>query len=138
VGSLAVEDAPLLLDTVAFIYWHAGSTRLGKRARKAMMAALERPVYVSAVTALEISTKVRLGKLHVPAQLLSDFQYVVGADGFRLLDLDAKAAIDAGRFESNHRDPFDRLIAAQAVATGGVVVTNDEVFGSEFEIEVLW
>ena len=137
-GSVAVDDTPLLLDTVAFIFWHAGSARLGKRARKAMMAALERPVFVSAVTAFEISTKVRLGKLHVPAQLLTDFQYVVEADVFRLLDLDAQAAVNAGRFESNHRDPFDRLIAAQAVATGGAVVTNDEVFGTEFEVEVFW
>jgi len=138
VGSVAVEQSPLLLDTVAFIFWHADSPRLGKRARKAMLAALDRPVYVSAVTAFEIATKVRLGKLHVPPQLLNDFRYVVEADGFRLLDLDADAAVQGGTFESNHRDPFDRLLAAQAIAMECEVVTNDVLFGPEFGVDVLW
>ena len=137
-GAVAVEESPLLLDTVAFLFWHAGSSRLGKNARKAMLGALERTVYVSSITAFEIATKARLGKLQVPEQLLADFRYLVDSDGFRLLDLDADAAIRAGRFESKHRDPFDRLLAAQAIATGCAVVTNDALFGSEFEVEVVW
>ena len=103
-----------------------------------MLAALERTIYVSSITAFEIATKARLGKLQVPDQLLADFRYFVESDGFQMLDLNADAAIRAGRFESRHRDPFDRLIAAQAIATGSVVVTNNSLFGSEFEVEVMW
>jgi len=130
--------APLLLDTVAFIYWHADSPRLGTRARAALLDAMTRPIFVSAVSAFEISTKVRLGKLHVPAAILSDFQYVVEADGFRLLDLDAPAAAQAGGLESPHRDPFDRLLAAQALTRDLAIVTNDPVFASDFGVPVLW
>lgn len=128
---------PLLLDTVAFIFWHADSPRLSSSARGAMLEALQRPIYVSAASAFEIATKVRLGKLTVPPAILNDFAYVVEADGFRLLDIDAAAAIRAGQLASLHRDPFDRLIGAQALAINGAVVTNDEAF-AELGVEMFW
>ena len=77
-------------------------------------------------------------RLTVPSALLTDFQYVVEADGFRLLDLDAPAAVLAGQLASAHRDPFDRLIAAQALTRGLTVVTLDQVFAGEFGVPVLW
>lgn len=128
---------PLLLDTVAFIFWHADSPRLSLSARGAMKNALQRPIYVSAASAFEIATKVRVGKLTVPPAILNDFAYVVEADGFRLLDIDAASAIRAGQLTSLHRDPFDRLIGAQALAINGAVVTNDEAF-AELGVEVFW
>ncbi len=128
---------PLLLDTVAFIFWHADSPRLSASARRAMLEAPERAIYVSAASAFEISTKVRLGKLTVPPALLHDFAYVVEADGFRLLDIDSASAIRAGQLASLHRDPFDRLIAAQSLAITAAVVTNDEAF-AELGAEVFW
>lgn len=129
--------APLLLDTVAFILWHADSPRLSAAVRRALLEAPEREIYVSAASAFEISTKVRLGKLSVPPALLIDFAYVVQADGFRLLDIDSAAAIRAGQLESVHRDPFDRLIAAQARMIQGAVATNDNAF-RELGVEVFW
>lgn len=134
---MTAPDRPLLLDTVAFIFWHADSPRLSLTARRAMLEAPQREVYVSVASAFEIATKVRLGKLTVPAAMLNDFAYVVEADGFRLLDLDAASAIRAGQMESEHRDPFDRLIAAQALALNGAVVTNDSAF-AELGVEVFW
>jgi PIN domain nuclease of toxin-antitoxin system len=128
---------PLLLDTVAFIFWHADSPRLSASARRALLEAPERAIYVSAASAFEISTKVRLGKLTVPPALLNDFAYVVEADGFRLLDIDSASAIRAGQLASSHRDPFDRLIAAQARMIKGAVVTNDSAF-HELDVEVFW
>ena len=130
-------DQPLLLDTVAFIFWHADSPRLSPLARHAMLEAPRRTVYVSAASAFEIATKVRIGKLTVPQPMVSDFAYVAEADGFRLLDIDAASAIRAGQLSSAHRDPFDRLIAAQAHALGAAVVTNDAVF-AELGVEILW
>jgi PIN domain nuclease of toxin-antitoxin system len=128
---------PLLLDTVAFIFWHADSPRLSALARRALLEAPARPVYVSAASAFEIATKVRLGKLSVPPAMLNDFAYVVEADGFRLLDVHAASAIRAGQLESTHRDPFDRLIAAQALALSGAVVTNDAAF-ADLGVDVFW
>lgn len=134
---MTVSDAPLLLDTVGFILWHAGSARLSESIRDMLRQAPTRAIYVSAASAFEIATKVRLGKLVVPSLILHDFQYVVEADGFRMLDVSATAAIRAGQLPGDHRDPFDRLIAAQAVELGAVVVTSDPAFGT-LGVEVCW
>lgn len=136
-GSVNSADQPLLLDTVAFIFWHADSPRLSASARAALLEAPDRVVYVSAATAFEIATKVRLGKLTVPAALLEDFAYVVEADGFRVLDVDVASAVRAGQLDTQHRDPFDRLIAAQAALHGATVVTNDAAF-ADLGVQVLW
>ncbi len=137
-GRVVTEFQPLLLDTSALIFWHADSPRLSARARAAMMEALTRPVYVSAISAFEIATKVRIGKLTVPEPMLVDFRYYVEADGFRLLDLSADASVMAGRFTSTHRDPFDRLLAAQARVHECAVVTTDALFASEFGADLFW
>ena len=130
-------DPPLLLDTVAFMFWHADSPRLSPSARRASLEAPERAIYVSAASAFEIATKVRLGKLTVPPAIVNDFAFVVEADGFRLLDVDAASAIRAGQLASVHRDPFDRLIAAHALTLKGKVVTNDEAF-ADLSVDVFW
>ncbi|MEP6832629.1 MAG: type II toxin-antitoxin system VapC family toxin [Gemmatimonas sp.] len=137
-GSVAVSELPLLLDTAALIFWHADSPRLPAHVRKTLATSLERAIYVSAVSAFEIATKVRIGKLRVPPTLLSDFQYVVESDGFRLLELDAKCAVLGGTLVAEHRDPFDRLLAAQALQHGCVLVTPDFVFAEQFGVEVYW
>ena len=134
---MIASDTPLLLDTVTFIFWHADSPRLSPVARQLMLEAPQRPVYVSAASAFEIATKVRLGKLTVPAAMLNDFAYVVEADGFRLLDVDAASAIRAGQLAGAHRDPFDRLIAAQALSIEALVVTNDGAFRA-LGVGVVW
>jgi PIN domain nuclease of toxin-antitoxin system len=134
---VTVSVTPLLLDTVAFILWHAGSPRLSDTMRAMLQQAPARAIYVSAASALEIATKVRLGTLVVPSAILHDFQYVVEADGFRMLDVSATAAIRAGQLPGDHRDPFDRLLAAQALELGAVVVTSDPAFGT-LGVEVCW
>ena len=134
---MTAPDRPLLLDTVAFIFWHADSPRLSPLARRLLLEAPQRAIYVSAASAFEIATKVRLGKLQVPPALLHDFGYVVESDGFRLLDVNAASAIRAGQLESAHRDPFDRLIGAQSLVLGGAVVSNDPAF-AEFGVDVVW
>jgi PIN domain nuclease of toxin-antitoxin system len=61
----------------------------------------------------------------------------VEADGFRLLDVDAASAIRAGQLAGAHRDPFDRLIAAQALSIEAPVVTNDSAFAA-LGVAVVW
>ena len=135
-GGVAPESS-LVLDTATWLFWHAGSPRLSATARSLLLQSLSRPVYVSVVSAFEIATKVRLGKLTVPAAMLNDFAYVVEADGFRLLDVDAASAIRAGQLAGAHRDPFDRLIAAQALSIEALVVTNDSAF-TALGVAVVW
>jgi PIN domain nuclease of toxin-antitoxin system len=135
---VSAPDQPLLVDTAAFLFWHSDSRRLSKRARAAMLGALERPVFVSTVSGFEISTKVRLGKLAVPNELLSELAYVVESDGFRVLELDAVSAVRAGLLPGEHRDPFDRLLAAQAIVHRCAVITPDRLFSDSLGAEVFW
>lgn len=107
------------------------------KARAALLEAPQCAMYVSAASAFAIATKVRLGKLSVPPAILHDFAYVVEADGFRVLDVNVTSAIRAGQLSGDHRDPFDRLIAAQALTLGAAVVTNDAAF-TTFGVDVLW
>ena len=136
-GTVVADERPLLLDTVAFVLWHQDSPALSPKARAAMLQALQRPIFVSAATAFEIATKVRIGKLSVPAAMLSDFAYVVESDGFLMLDIDAMAAVRAGQLPADHRDPFDRLLAAQALDERMPLMSSDEAF-REFGVEVVW
>jgi len=136
VGALTAESA-LLVDTATWLFWHADSPRLSGNARALLHQALERPVYVSVITAFEIATKVRLGKLTVPPELLQDFAYYVESDGFRVLPLGAAASVRAGVLPGDHRDPFDRLLAAQALEEDAMVVSPDTAFAS-FGVSVIW
>lgn len=122
---------------MAFILWHADSPRLSARVRTTLLESLKRPIHVSAASAFEIATKVRLGKLAVPSAILNDFTYVVEADGFRMLDVDASSAIRAGQLPGAHRDPFDRLLAAQALQLDAAIVTNDSMFAT-LGVDVYW
>ena len=132
------SEQPLLVDTTAFLFWHSDSRRLSKRARAAMLGALERPIFVSTVSGFEIATKVWLGKLAVPDELLNELAYVVESDGFRVLALDAVSAVRAGLLPGDHRDPFDRLLAAQAIVHGCAVITPDRLFRDSLGAEVFW
>ena len=89
-------------------------------------------IHVSAASAWEIATKVRLGKLPETERLERAFFEVMTIAGYTLLSIDAASALRAGRLTGAHRDPFDRMIAAQAIAGDMLVISNDaklDVFG---------
>lgn len=111
----------LLLDTNAFLWWVADSPRLSTRAREAIAGD---DVLVSAVTGFEISTKRKSGKLRFD----DDIGKQVAANGFRELEVGLRHAVAAGDLPLHHRDPFDRLLIAQALVEALVVVTSDPVF----------
>jgi PIN domain nuclease of toxin-antitoxin system len=136
-ASTPLGDTPLVVDTVTWLFWHAGSPRLSATARALLRQALHRPVYISVVSAFEIATKHRLGKLAVPPALLDDFAYVVESDGFRVLPVEAAASVRAGVLPGEHRDPFDRLLAAQALELGATVVSPDPAF-AVLGVPVVW
>jgi len=99
----------VLLDTHALLWWLSGDTLLTKSARKTI-ADTKNGVYVSAASAWEIATKVRLGKLPTAVDLVSDFDGLLARELFQTLSISAEHAIRAGLLPGPHRDPFDRHI----------------------------
>jgi len=92
---------------------------------------------VSAASAWEIATKVRLGKLPTAADLASDFSGQIEREGFQLLPISADHGIRAGLLPGPHKDPFDRMLIAQAQAENMAIISNEAVFES-YGINRLW
>ena len=126
----------LLLDTHAFLWWVTNSAQLSRTARESI-ADPRHDILVSAASAWEIATKQRLGKLPgVP--LASDrFHELVVLDGFSHLAVDHRHAVLAGTFDADHRDPFDRMLAAQCALERCTLVTLDPAFAL-FGTPTLW
>ncbi len=110
----------LLLDTHAFLWWNADDRALGPRAREAI-ADPDNVVYVSAATAWEIAVKRRAGKLEAPGEI-ADW---IRDDGFSDLAIEVEHAIASAELPEHHRDPFDRLLIAQARLEDLTLVTSD-------------
>jgi PIN domain nuclease of toxin-antitoxin system len=111
----------LLLDTHAFLWWDSDDARLPAALRSGISARRNR-VFVSAVTVWEISIKRAIGKL-VFSQGLAK---AIEAHGFTSLPITVDQAELAGSLPHLHRDPFDRLLVAQAQMEGLVLATVDE------------
>jgi PIN domain nuclease of toxin-antitoxin system len=94
-------------------------------------------VTVSPVSAIEIAIKHRIGRLPHGDVLVPAFRKRVEADGFHLSTLSVEHALRAGSYPGAHRDPFDRLLAAQAELEGLTLVTRDPAF-ADFPCETLW
>ncbi len=116
----------LLLDTHTLIWWATLDPSLSPRAKAAMLDPLSE-VHVSAASAWEIATKVRIGKLGWPPEAGSVSAYVSG-QGFRALPISLEHAERAGQLAIAHRDPFDRMLIAQAHAEALLLVSNEALF----------
>ena len=92
---------------------------------------------VSAASAWEIATKVRLGKLPTAANFVADFSGQIEREGFQLLAISADHAIRAGLLPGPHRDPFDRMLIAQAQAENVPILSNESAFES-YGVRRLW
>ena len=125
-----------LLDTHTILFWASDQSKLSSAAFSAIEDG-ENEVYVSAVSAMEIATKVRIGKLEVGRPLATGFRRQMIERGFLELMLTMDHAELAGSFPSPHNDPWDRLLAAQAQIEGLTLVTNDERIGS-FGVKTYW
>jgi PIN domain nuclease of toxin-antitoxin system len=126
----------ILLDTHALLWWLADDPALSKRARSAIGNTANR-VLVSAASAWEIATKVRLGKLPTALDLAADFVVHLEAEGFTTLAISADHAIRAGLLPGPHRDPFDRMLIAQAQAENLALISNEAVFNS-YGVRRVW
>ena len=115
----------LLLDAHALLWWLADDPALGEVARGAI-ADPANDILVSAGTVWEIAIKRRLGKLDAPGNLVE----VLDELGFEEVPITGVDGQRAAGLEAHHRDPFDRILVAQAARVDAVVVTRDEMFDS--------
>lgn len=114
----------VLLDTHTLL-WAALEPELLSATAAQIIADEANTVSVSAASAWEIATKVRIGKLRKAEVLEREFLEAMDEAGYILLSVDAACALRAGRLVSEHRDPFDRMIAAQALAEDLLVLSAD-------------
>jgi PIN domain nuclease of toxin-antitoxin system len=117
----------LLLDTHALLWWWAGDAALSPGARTAIEAA-GAEVFVSAASLWEISTKHRLGKLPGVAAISGDLEGAVAGQGFQGLPISPRHGQAAGALPGPHRDPFDRMLMAQAMVESLSLVSNERAF----------
>jgi len=125
-----------LLDTHAVLWWLFEAERLSDHSFE-VMADRKIDMYVSAVTPMEISTKFRKGQLPGAAPMIGKFAETAVAEGWKPLAIDLAHSDLAGSFPSPHRDPWDRLLAAQARIEDLALITNDAQMAS-FEITTYW
>jgi PIN domain nuclease of toxin-antitoxin system len=125
----------LLLDTHAFIWWDSDPGQLSAAA----LAALRNPaneVWVSAVSVWEMVIKAQLGKLSLRLPL-ADIVAQQQANGLRFLPVTLSHVLAVEGLPPIHKDPFDRLLVAQATVEGAELVSGDRVF-AQYPVRVLW
>lgn len=125
-----------LLDTHTLLWAVAAPSRLSHRAARTLEDDSNELV-VSAASAWELSTKHRLGKLPDAERLLEDWDDVLGALVAQQVPITHQVALRGGSYASAHRDPFDRLLAAEAELSGVGLITADEAF-ADFPVKVIW
>ena len=125
-----------LLDTHALLWWLFKDRRMSRRA-SAVVRDPSSQILVSSASAWEIATKHRLGRLDDAAPLIADFRGWMVEARFHELPIRSEHATRAGAWDVAHRDPFDRILAAQSVVEGVRLVSRDPVF-EDFGIESLW
>lgn len=124
----------VLVDSHALVWWLEGNERLSFDARSALDA---EEVYVSAASVYEIGNKVRSGKWPQAGSLIRTFQQTCERVGVKQLSVTVLHGLAAAAFEADHRDPFDRLIAAQSLVEDLPLVTIDPAF-KLFGCKTIW
>ncbi len=115
----------VLIDT-HYVLWSAMNPTLMERWARKLLEDLNNEILVSAASVCEISLKVRLGKLRQAAEFESDLVLnIENRLGFALLPLEPESMMRAARFEDKHADPFDRMIAAQAIQHHLPILSTD-------------
>jgi PIN domain nuclease of toxin-antitoxin system len=124
------------LDTHALLWWISDDSSLTQLARRTI-ADTRNTIVVSAASAWEIATKVRIGMLPGAETWIADFVTVVEGEGFILLPILPEHGIRAGLLTGAHKDPFDRMLLAQAQAEGYAILSNEQVFDT-YGVRRIW
>jgi PIN domain nuclease of toxin-antitoxin system len=126
----------LLLDTHVLLWAVLEPQKLSAEQRNALENS-DNELLVSAASAWEIATKWRLGKLNQAAAVVSNYPQVLHRLAAIEIPISGAVARQAGLLEVEHRDPFDRLLAAQAMADDLLLASSDPVFKSFPDVELL-
>lgn len=126
----------ILIDTQAIIWFAENNNQLSKTARAAIED-IENTCYISMASFWEMSIKINLGKLTVNGLTLSEFMDEVAENDFKTLDIQRPHILENERLPLYHRDPFDRLIIAQAIADNMTIVSSDDAFDA-YPITRIW
>jgi PIN domain nuclease of toxin-antitoxin system len=124
----------LLLDTQTFLWWVTADSRLSKRAARAIAGT---ECLLSVASCWEMAIKASLGKLSLPGAVDRFVQEQIEVNGFSLLAISLEHVSGVARLPFHHRDPFDRLLAAQALADDLSLVSVDPVF-RRYGITRIW
>ena len=127
----------VLLDTHAFVWAVSAPTRLGDDAIELIRDATNE-LLVSTATAWELGTKVRLGKFPEAEPIVSNYHSIVKRLGAIDMPVTGNQALAAGSLKWNHRDPFDRMLAAQAMGENAVLVSKDRAFQQVAGLKLRW
>jgi PIN domain nuclease of toxin-antitoxin system len=133
---VGVAKLRALFDTHALIWWFSDDISLTPTVR-AIIADTQNELLVSAASAWEIAIKHRLGKLRKVADLVSNFSSRIEREGFQLLPISAEHAVRAGLLPGVHKDPFDRMLIAQAQAENTPILSIESIFES-YGVRRLW
>jgi PIN domain nuclease of toxin-antitoxin system len=126
----------LLLDTHSFLWFAGGDERLSGDARRAI-ADMENTAYVSTASLWEMAIKINIGKLRLPLSLGALVREQVRENAFELLFSEIAHVETYVDLPLHHRDPFDRMIIAQAKVEGTRIVGKDQAF-HQYDIDMLW
>jgi len=126
----------VLLDTRAFLWWVLEDPRLSARAQS-VIKAQESDALVSAVSAWEIAIKSADARLDLPEPAQTYVPDRIAANGFRELDLTVEHAVRVAGLPAIHRDPFDRLLIAQAQVEGIPILTSDPAI-ARYDVDIIW
>lgn len=120
----------ILLDTHALVWWIFNEPQLCPIARQEIID-FKNIIYVSSASAWEIATKYRIGKMPEAQELLANYTTILEQGQFQELPITNQHALKAGLLTIEHRDPFDRMIMAQAELEKMAIITYDSAFHLE-------
>lgn len=126
----------ILLDTHTFLWFLAGDEQLSEKA-KLSIEDLDKTKYISIASIWEIALKLSLGKLNLDVSL-NDLKNEIVNNGFEILPLDFEHIIELYKLENHHKDPFDRILIAQAVFEGYTLLSKDVNFKQYKKLKLSW
>ena len=126
----------VLLDTHVLLWWLSGEAALSAAARSAIADA-DNETFVSAASAWEISIKYKQGRLPTAANFVADLDEAIARHGFSAVPITVHHGNRAGALPLHHKDPFDRMLIAQALAESLTLVSNERLFDN-YGVARLW
>lgn len=124
-----------LLDTHTFLWWVLDNPKLDKETR-ALMSETDAGLFLSAASAWEMVIKAQIGKLTMPEPVIDFIRKQLVLNDIASLDITTEHALTVFNLPLRHKDPFDRMLIAQAIAENLTIITNDELI-RQYDVQVV-